>query len=251
MIQAKQIAEALQDIAKADRLLDKYLEERAKQDCHFSPDRYFNNTKTKFLYVRTPLMFDVVRELKKKKQLPKMRAFLHKLWNSNVFEKMIIAGKLAEFVDLSFADYENMVKKIDNWAHCDVLCGRAVALYFLENQNEIPKLEKWAKSKNKWYRRAAAVSLIQILRDKNASKNEALKVLDMLMEDSEDMVMKATDWMIRELSKNNKKIGYEYCNKWALYYKKTGNKNVRWVLVRARHKLNEKHKKSIEKLISG
>ena len=250
MIQAKQIAEALPDVSRADKLLDKFLKERSKSDSHFSPERYYNNSKAKFIYVETAFMSEVVRELKRKKQMPEITVFTNKLWNSNVFEKMIIAGKLAEFIDLSFEDYERMVKRIDNWAHCDVLCGRAIGFYFLENQNKIPKLEKWAKSKNKWCRRAAAVSLMQILRDEKASKKQALKILDMLMEDSEDMVMKATDWMIRELSKKHQDTGYEYCRKWALRYRKTGNRNTRWVLVRARHKLDDKHKKSIEEMLN-
>jgi 3-methyladenine DNA glycosylase AlkD len=255
MIQAKQIAEALPNFSKADKLLNKFLKERAipkeSRDPCFSFERYFNNSKTNFLCVKTGFLVEVVKELKKKKQMPELTIFLDNLWNSNIFEKMIIAGKLAEFVDLSFTDYEQMVKRIDNWAHCDVLCSRAIAFYFLEHQNELPKLKKWAKSKNRWYRRAATVSLMRVLDDKNASKKEALKILDILMEDSDDMVMKATDWMIRTLSSKHQDMGYEYCKKWALRYKKTGNKNIRWVLVRARHKLNEKHKQSIEKLLSG
>jgi len=251
MVKPEDIADALPDVKKADSLLDNYLSEKAcKPDHRFSPQRYFNDTKKTYLWVRTPDLTAVVKTLKKHKAEPAFRQFIDMLWYSNVFEKMIIAAKSYAFIELNFDDYTKIIRSIDNWAHCDVLCASSGA-YFRDHPGEIKRLMPLAKSKNPWERRFATVSLIGILREPNADHGTALQVLDILMTDTDLKVIgAATDWMVREYLRKNYDAGLAYVRKWADYAQRTGDKNVRWVLVRARHKLKENDKKEIEKKLS-
>ena len=105
-------------------------------------------------------------------------------------------------------------------------------------------------SRNPWRRRFAAVSLITTLRNPDLDHEVALDILSILVPDeAQREVLAAADWMIREYLRKNYKKGFKYMHNWALHYKETGDRKVRWVLVRARHKLQDKEKKVIEKLI--
>ena len=249
MVSSSSVAGALPDFEKADKLLDKYLNER-KENFKFDLKKYFNNTSSKIIGVKARYLDEIVRELKKHKKAKYYRNFLDFLWASNVFEKKMIAVKGYAFAGLSFNDFKKIALGFDNWAHVDLFCMRVSGPYFLKHPKEVVLLEKFALSKNPWFRRFAAVSLINTLKDEYAEHDVALKILDLLVVDeAQREVLTASDWMIREFLKKNYKKAYGYVLKWAKRYSKTGNREVRWVLVRARHKLNKKHRKEVEELI--
>ena len=249
MFSASSVASALPDFEKADKLLDKYLKER-KESFKFNLKKYFNNTSSKIIGVKAQSLDEVVKELKKHKKAKYYRKFLDFLWDSNVFEKKMIAVKGYAYANLSFSDFKKIARGFDNWAHVDLFCMRVSGPYFLKHPKEVVKLREFALSKNPWFRRFAAVSLISTLKDEYAEHDVALKILDLLVVDqSQREVLTASDWMIREFLKKNYEKAYDYVLKWAKHYSKTGNKEVRWVLVRARHKLKKEHKKEIEELI--
>lgn len=240
----------ISDFRKADELITQYLEKNSINDAHFNYLNYFNNTRTNYICVKSIFAENVIKEIKKKKNEKNFRKLLDLLWFSNDFQKMIIAAKLYPYVETNFDDYIKIVKKIDNWAHCDVFCSKVSGPYFYKNPDKLEKIVSFAKSNNPWERRFATVSLITTLRNVDGDHKKALEILDMLMTDTaQKEVMAATDWMIREYLRKNYDKGFEYMLKWADYAKKNNDKNVRWVLVRARHKLQPKDKKEIEKII--
>jgi len=249
MTEAVQIAEALPNLPNANRVLDAYLSERRRPLGKFKPENYFNNTKAEFLNIKTDDLRAVVRALKKKKGEKSFKAFTNFLWNSGTFEKMSIAAECYALMDLKFEDFKSIVQNIDNWAHNDSFSTRVSGVYLHKHPEEIEKLIPFAKSSNLWERRFASVSLILILKDNSMSHKKALKVLDILMKDEHPDVMKTTDWMIRVLLAKNYDEGFSYMKKWAEYYRKNNDRNVRWVLVRARHKLHDKEKSELEKMI--
>ncbi len=249
MVGAFQIADALPDFKKADKLLDRYLKER-REEFGFDLKNYFNNTSSKIVGVKARHLDEVVKHLKKHKKSKYYKKFLYFLWGSNVFEKKMIAVKSFAYADLSVSDFEKISEGFDNWAHVDLFCTRVSGPYFQKHPAEIPELRKFALSKNPWKRRFAAVSLITILKDEYAEHDVALKILDLLViDEAQREVLAASDWMIREFIKKNYEKGRSYALKWAKHYSKTGDKRVRWVLVRARHKLKDEHKKQVEELI--
>ncbi|MEM0372637.1 MAG: DNA alkylation repair protein [archaeon] len=216
MTNAHEIAEALPDFKKADALLDAYLRERAKTLGKFRPENYFNNTKARFINVKTANIRDVSKALCKKKNEPYFREFADFLWNSGVFEKMSIAAEAYAYCDLSFEDFSEIVKNIDNWAHCDSFCARVSGPYFQNQPTKIPELMRFAKSRNPWERRFACVSLISILRDKSANHVDALRILDILVPDKDRKIVgAAVDWMMREYVKKNYDEGFAFMKKWA------------------------------------
>src|SRR5215212_4449474 len=61
-------------------------------------------------------------------------------------------------------------------------------------------ITRWAKSKDRWWRRAALVSTI---RTKDTKRT--LAIARLLADDRDDMVVKAMSWALRELSKHDKR----------------------------------------------
>lgn len=88
-------------------------------------------------------------------------------------------------------------KYIHNWANCDDFCTHILGEMFYLYPKLLPTTKKWAKSKNRWVRRAAAVSLINPLKKKQCLP-EALEIADVLLTDADIMVQKGYGWMLKE-----------------------------------------------------
>ena len=103
--------------------------------------------------------------------------------------------------DLKPKDWTTIDRWVDsyitNWATCDVFCGGTVGTFLEMYPHYVKKLQTWAKSKNLWKRRAAAVSLVVPAR-KGLFHKEVFELAEILLLDSEDMVQKGYGWMLKE-----------------------------------------------------
>jgi 3-methyladenine DNA glycosylase AlkD len=96
-----------------------------------------------------------------------------------------------------FERFERWLKSyVDNWGACDHFCGITGEL-LIQYPDLVPKIRKWAKSKNRWFRRAAAVSLIDPVTG-GILLDEVFKTADILLTDEDDMVQKGYGWMLKE-----------------------------------------------------
>lgn len=97
-----------------------------------------------------------------------------------------------------FARFERWLKDyVNNWGNCDSLCCGALGHLIKQYPDLVSKTMKWAKSENRWFRRAAAVSLIVPIRNSLLLK-EIFKTADMVLTDDDDMVQKGYGWMLKE-----------------------------------------------------
>lgn len=91
---------------------------------------------------------------------------------------------------------------ITNWASCDTFCNHTVGDFMDQYPECITELSEWARSENRWMRRAAAVSLIvPVKRGKFA--DEAIDIADLLLTDTDDMVQKGYGWLLKEASREH------------------------------------------------
>jgi 3-methyladenine DNA glycosylase AlkD len=70
----------------------------------------------------------------------------------------------------------------------------------------------WAKSPNRWHRRAACVALIRGTRSKMFFP-EVTKLSNSLLDDKDDMVQKGLGWLLRETAKFDPKRTMPYLTK--------------------------------------
>ncbi|MGA2005824.1 MAG: DNA alkylation repair protein, partial [Terriglobales bacterium] len=70
----------------------------------------------------------------------------------------------------------------------------------------------WAKSRNRWRRRAACVALIRGARKKQFFP-EIKRLTEILLDDDDDMVQKGLGWLLRETAKHDAKHTVPYLMK--------------------------------------
>lgn len=156
----------------------------------------------------------VVRKLsaqyrKEMKAIPKKEIFLlcEDLWQSGYMEESLIAcdwsySQKKNFEPADFRLFERWIKKyVSNWASCDTFCNHTVGEFLMMYPEFLPELKKWAVSKNRWVKRAAAVSLIIPAR-KGLFLNEMLEIATLQLKDEDDMVQKGYGWMLKSASES-------------------------------------------------
>jgi len=80
----------------------------------------------------------------------------------------------------------------------------------------IEKTKTWSYSKNRWLRRASAVSFITTTSGFYATKHnlkDIFKVAETLLRDKEDLVQKGYGWMLKSASVHNQKEVFEFVMK--------------------------------------
>jgi 3-methyladenine DNA glycosylase AlkD len=99
-----------------------------------------------------------------------------------------------------FKLFESWLKKyVDSWSKCDELCGGPLGHLIFSYPQLIKKTKNWTTSKNRWLRRASAVTMIISVRNKKGLK-KAFKIADILLLDEDDLVQKGYGWMLKEVS---------------------------------------------------
>lgn len=128
--------------------------------------------------------------------------FCEKLWQSGYLEESFIACKWSyfkkdEYEPEDFKTFENWLNLyISNWAACDTFCNHTVGTFLEMYPEFLTELKKWAKSDNRWVRRASAVSLIIPAR-KGKFLNDIFEIADILLTDEDDLVQKGYGWLLK------------------------------------------------------
>jgi len=95
---------------------------------------------------------------------------------------------------------------IDNWAAVDTFACYLAGPAWREGQVSDALIQRWARSKDRWWRRAAVVSTVALnnrARGGRGDTSRTLMICEMLLADRDDMVVKALSWALRELSKRD------------------------------------------------
>jgi 3-methyladenine DNA glycosylase AlkD len=121
------------------------------------------------------------------------------------------AGKLSsQFEPADFRVLEGWLKKyVSNWAACDTFCGGAVGEFLVRFPEFLPRVRSWARSKNRWLRRASAVTLIPAVKQEKYLQ-QAFATADDLLEDEGDMVQKGYGWMLKEIANKRPQEVFEF-----------------------------------------
>ncbi len=90
----------------------------------------------------------------------------------------------------------------DNWAATDGLAIGVLALLLQTHPDLVTEIKTWTGSPNLWVRRAAAVSLVPLAR-RGDHLDTAYDIAESLLGDSEDLIHKATGWLLREAGKTD------------------------------------------------
>ncbi|MDQ2080593.1 DNA alkylation repair protein [Xanthobacteraceae bacterium Astr-EGSB] len=145
-------------------------------------------------------------------------ALCEELWGSGYMEEAFIACHWSDRIASRFEpqDFAVLARWVDqyvtNWATCDTLCNHTVAAFMEMYPDHLAELKTWARSKNRWTRRAAAVTLIIPARH-GRFLDEVFDIADILLRDDDDLVRKGYGWMLKAASESNRKAIFDYVMK--------------------------------------
>ncbi len=193
------------------------LKANTDQQIQKSFQRFFKE-QVKYYGVKT----DVVGKIAKKywrqvKTLDKQTIFklCEELYSSDYTEEaFIVSFWLPNYIEhlepSDLATFKMWIERyINNLAKCDAFCNHTIGDLIQKYPESISEVKSWAKSKNRWLKRASAASLI-VPAKKGDFMQEAFEICDMLLGDEDDMVQKGYGWLLKEESRKHQKEVFNY-----------------------------------------
>lgn len=142
-------------------------------------------------------------------------ALCETLWQSGMLEESFIACHWSfaihkQYTLDDFAVFERWVTLyVTNWASCDTLCNHNVGTLVEMYPDLLQNLRLWARSENRWVRRAAAVTLIVPAR-RGKFLDDIFEIADILLADRDDLVQKGYGWMLKAASERHQQEIFDY-----------------------------------------
>lgn len=193
------------------------LRERADEKVRIGGMHYFKEP-VKLYGVKTPVTTKIARDyFKGIKDLGKAKilSLCEELWKSGFMEESFVANTWSyalrtQYEVEDFRIFEKWVKTyVSNWASCDGFCNHTVGAFVETYPDYIKHLKIWARSHNRWVKRAAAVTLI--VPAKNGKfLADVFEIADILLPDKDDMVQKGYGWMLKAASQAHEQKVFEY-----------------------------------------
>jgi 3-methyladenine DNA glycosylase AlkD len=103
---------------------------------------------------------------------------------------------------LGVRDLECLGEGNDNWKSVDTFSCEVTGPCWRDHQLTDAAVERWAKSKDRWWRRTALVSTVPLNMKSRGGKGDTprtLAICGLLAGDRDDVVVKALSWALREL----------------------------------------------------
>ena len=128
-----------------------------------------------------------------------------RLFTGRVLEEKIYAVFLLEKMtpELSGAEFdllESWLPRISSWADHDGLVHYLIGPMIVAKPARSKRVFLWARSADRWHRRAACVALIHATRKKIVFA-QVVRLSNLLLKDEDDMVQKGLGWLLRETAK--------------------------------------------------
>ncbi|MEK6574655.1 MAG: DNA alkylation repair protein [Chloroflexota bacterium] len=130
------------------------------------------------------------------------------LLNESEFDCRFIAYELVHYHrpalrSLRAKELKQLGRGMDRWEAVDTFAPLLAGPAWREGQAPDSLIHGWARSKDRWRRRAALVSTVALNNKARGGKGVAartLAVCKLLARDRDDMVVKATSWALRALA---------------------------------------------------
>ncbi|UCC17799.1 MAG: DNA alkylation repair protein [Dehalococcoidales bacterium] len=100
-------------------------------------------------------------------------------------------------------------KYVNSWAKCDEFCNHSIGTLVERYPEYVQVLKRWARSDNRWMRRASAVTLVMPAR-RGLFLEDIFEIADILLLDEDDLVRKGYGWMLKEAGRLYQADVYDY-----------------------------------------
>ncbi len=137
------------------------------------------------------------------------RLFTGRILEEKIFAVFLLEKLTNRFSNADFRLFESWLSRISSWADHDGLVHYLIAPMVTAKPARTARIFRWAKSPDRWHRRAACVALIQGTRQK-IFFSEIKRLSNLLLTDEDDMVQKGLGWLLRETAKADAKRTVPY-----------------------------------------
>lgn len=104
---------------------------------------------------------------------------------------------------LNVKTLEELAEGNQSWETVDAFACYLAGPAWREGQISDAVVKRWARSRDRWWRRTAVVSTVPLnnkARGGNGDTSRTLMICEMCLDDSDDMVVKAMSWALRALA---------------------------------------------------
>ena len=130
------------------------------------------------------------------------RLFTGRVLEEKIFAVLLLENLTSKFGDDEFALFEGWLDRLSSWADHDGLVHYLIAPMVAADRTRVNRVFAWAKSSDRWHRRAACVALIQG-RHQREFFCEIVLLSNILLNDQDDMVQKGLGWLLRVTAKGD------------------------------------------------
>jgi len=130
-------------------------------------------------------------------------------WAHRVIAWELLASNNDAFKLLNDREAEKMSEGLDDWPSVDLFGVTVLGQAWREGLVTDRKIHSWAKSSDRWRRRLALVATVPLNIQSRGGSGDAKRTLDvcrLLVQDRDDMVVKALSWALRELAKRDPEV---------------------------------------------
>ncbi len=106
---------------------------------------------------------------------------------------------------------------VNNWDLVDTLAPKMIGTYLIDKDKSI--LYQFAQEENLWLRRIAIISCFHFIRHQQLE--DALRISQILLHDTHDLIHKAVGWMLREIGKRDDIALQNFLHQYAIVMPRT------------------------------
>ena len=137
------------------------------------------------------------------------RLFAGDVLGEKIFAVLLLENSVRKLGDREFRLFDGWIDQISSWGEHDALVHYLIGPMIVAEPKRAKRSLRWASSRNRWRRRAAALSLIHSAR-RRLLFPQIVRVSEALLSDKDDMVQKGLGWLLREAAKADRKTTVPY-----------------------------------------
>jgi 3-methyladenine DNA glycosylase AlkD len=126
--------------------------------------------------------------------------FTGQVLEEKIFGVLLLAPLTRQLNAGHFDLLESWIARIGSWADHDALVHSLIAPMVAADRRRMKRVFTWAKSADRWHRRAACVALIQGGQQSEFFRDTVL-LSSLLLTDKDEMVQKGLGWLLRVSAK--------------------------------------------------
>ena len=158
----------------------------------------------RFLGIRVPVVRRLAKELRGL-PLDQIETLLHDRWHEVRLLALVLLGNAYERASPAergtiFDLYLRNTKWINNWDLVDASAARVIGAHLANRPRKL--LDRLARSPALWERRIAIIATQHFIR--NGEFDDTIRLAEVLLQDSHDLIHKAVGWMLREVGNRDR-----------------------------------------------